>query len=70
MQKDVYERHRTELLAAGGSSHSTPTSAADARKKAAKAASLVNHDTDSMYQFTSVVNNGPATLAQRLWQRL
>jgi hypothetical protein len=63
LQKDVYERHKTELLTdgagAGGSSHSTPTSAATARKKAAKAASLVNHDTDSMYQFTSVLNNGP-----------
>ena len=54
----VYERHKTQLLAAGGSSHCTPTSATDAKKKAAKAASQVNHDTDTMYQFTSVVDNG------------
>jgi hypothetical protein len=58
----VYERHKTELLTdgagAGGSSHSTPTSAAAARKKAAKAAALVNHGTDSMYQLTSVLNTG------------
>jgi hypothetical protein len=66
MQKDVYERHKTELLAAGGSSLSTPTSATEARKKAAKEASLVNHDTNSMYQFTSVMKNGPGGGTKRL----
>jgi hypothetical protein len=57
-QKEVYERHKTEILTggagAGGSSRSTCTSTAHARKMAAKVAAQVTFDTGSLDEFTSV----------------
>jgi hypothetical protein len=57
-QKEVYERHKTEILmggaGAGGSSRSTSTSTTHARKMAAKEAAQVTFDTGSLDEFTSV----------------